>query len=304
MRLSKIDLLNTGIAAAALIGLCFEHPVHAGASTRSSVHHAGTSSKSSVQQAAPRSRSRVLAMKPSVITLKPQVAKMGKMPAKRRARIARLEGAAIHHEELHIPMCGYWPSKEQLKFRALSAASAIDPSVPLKAKVTTLADGTKLDALKDDALFDADLKRRIPGTAPADLTNGYVNNTVLKAFAKMDCLEYAALGANSYTATDNFKPLSFGGKNIVSGATAEKDGPILNLTIGGRIYYINMTLPGLQPTSHNVVVVSNGEKVLAIDPRTDDTWQLHMRLPYHQYFSWSKLTHTRGLKIEPSKGGV
>lgn len=191
-----------------------------------------------------------------------------------------------------------------MKFRALSAASAVDPSVPLKAKVTSLADGTKLDSLKDDALFDADLKRRIPGTAPADLTNGYVNETVLKAFVKMDCLEYADLGANSYTATDNFKPLSFGGKNVVAGATSAKDGPILNLTIGGRIYYINMTLPGLQPTSHNVVVVSNGEKVLAIDPRTDDTWQLHMRLPYHQYFSWSKLTHTRGQKVEPNKGGV
>jgi|AGTN01.2.fsa_nt_gi hypothetical protein len=120
----------------------------------------------------------------------------------------------------------------------------------------------------------------------------------------MDCLEYTDLGANTYTATDNFKPLSFGGKNVVSGATSQKDGPILNLTIGGRIYYINMTLPGLQSTSHNVVVVSNGEKVLAIDPRTDDTWLLQMRLPYHQYFSWSKLTHTRGQKVEPTKGGV
>jgi hypothetical protein len=165
-------LVNTGIAAAALIGLGFEESAHAGTSTRSSVQHAAKSTSPSA-----------LAMRPSFVSLKSQVPKMGKMPPKRR-RIARLEGAAVHHEELQIPMCGYWPTKEQLKFRALSAASAVDPTVPLKAKVTSLADGTKLDSLKDDALFDADLKRRIPGTAPVDLTKGYVNDTVLKAFAK------------------------------------------------------------------------------------------------------------------------
>lgn len=293
MRLSTRVLPNIWIATAACFFLSVDGPAQAGASTRSSV-----------QQSVAGTRSSVVSVKSTGIILKQQVPKMGKMPAKRRTRIARLEGAAVHHEELEIPICGYWPTKEQLKFRALSAASAIDPSVPLKAKVTKLADGTLLDSLKDDALFDENLKRMIPGTAPADLTNGYVKETVLKAFVKMDCLEYTALGANSYTATDIFKPLSFGGKNVVSGATSQKDGPILNLTIGGRIYYINMTLPGLEPTSHNVVVVSNGQKVLAIDPRTDDTWQLNMRLPYHQYFSWSKLTHTRGQKNESAKSGV
>lgn len=274
MRLTNRILLNAWIAAATLFGIGSFDEAIAGAGTRLS---------------APR--------------LKPQYAKMDKMPVKKPTRIARLEGAAIHHEALEIPMCGYWPSKEQLKFRALEAASAIDPSVPIKAKVTTLSDGTKLDSLKDEALFDDNLKRLVPGTATADLTNGFVKETVLKAFAQMDCLEYAALGANTYTAPDIFKPLNFGGKNVVSGATAEKNGPVLNLTIGGRIYYINMTLPGLLPTSHNVVVVSNGQKVLAIDPRSDDTWQLHMKLPYHQYFSWSKLTHTRG-KMPTAKNGV
>jgi hypothetical protein len=173
---------------------------------------------------------------------------------------------------------------------------AVDRSVFLKGRLTQLEDGTKIASLKDSDFFNGSLKRLVPEPATANITDGYVRDVVYKAFVSMNCLEFTALGCNYYSAPDNYKALMAGGRNIVVGASDSMamTSPTIHLTIRGRQYGVAMDLPGLNRSSHNVLVCTDGQHVLAIDPRTHDSWRLIAsfgnKVPD---FSWSKLTHIK-----------
>jgi len=190
--------------------------------------------------------------------------------------------------------------EEIARLRALAARSGIAESVAFKGRVQVLADGTKLDRLKDRELFADSPRRLIPETATADLTQGFVKDNVLKAFAKMDCLEFTALGANYYTAPDFYHSLTYGGRNIVVGAKSLEAGPTLGLIIGGHLRNFDMTLPGLNALSHNVLIVTDGRHVLAIDPRTHDAWWL--RASAGPYKAWEKLLHKKTICVQTKNG--
>lgn len=170
----------------------------------------------------------------------------------------------------------------------------VNRHIVLTGKLTKLEDGTRIASLKDDDFFNGGAKRLLTEAAAADVSDPYVKNTIYKAFVQMNCLEWAELGGNYYTAPDSYTALKYGGKTIVVGASDQFWSPVIKLLIDGHQYGICMDLPAMSAYSHNVLVVTDGQHVLAIDPRTYDTWKLTASFGKHRpEFTWSKLTHIK-----------
>ncbi len=170
----------------------------------------------------------------------------------------------------------------------------VNHHIVLKGKLTKLEDGTKISALKDDDFFNGGTKRLLTEAAAVDVGDGFVHNAIYKAFVQMNCLEWAELGGNYYTAPDNYFALKSGGKTVVVGASDQFWSPVIQLTLNGHQYGVCMDLPGMSAYSHNVLVVTDGQHVLAIDPRTYDTWKLTASFTKRRpEFAWSKLTHVK-----------
>lgn len=176
----------------------------------------------------------------------------------------------------------------------------VDKVIPLAAKVTQLAGGIKVDALKDADFFNGG--NLLPTAAAVNVTDGYVKNTVLKAFTDMTCLEFAALGGNYYTAPDLYSAFKVNGKAVVVGASDQAFSPTVNITINGKQAAVAMDLPGMSRHSKNVLLVTDEQHVLAMDPRTKDTWKLCTQMSKGApEFHWWKLTHEKKQKyISPN----
>lgn len=200
----------------------------------------------------------------------------------------QLQGKAEHH---------YHPTLEEL----VTMPAAVDRCLPFKGYVNRLADGTKLASLRDDQLFQEDSRRFIPEMATVDLSNNYVKSAIYKAFLKMDCLEFAALGANYYTAPESYESFHYGGRNIAIGASTHFESPELKLMLGGILYKVTMELPGLSSSSHNVIVITDGRHILSIDPKTSETWMLASISRVPPQLAWLKLRHNRGTNIGASE---
>ncbi len=186
-------------------------------------------------------------------------------------------------------------TKIDVKLQQLPAImDAVDKNVFLKAKITQLDDGTKIASLKDEELFNGGSKRLLAQAAAVDVSDAFVHNTVYKAFLKMNCLEFADLGGNYYTAPDSYKSIKSDGRTVIIGASNEFWAPVLKLKINGRLYGIAMDLPDMSKTTRNVLVVTDGQHVLAIDPKNSDTWKLVGTQAGHTSgFGWAKLTHIK-----------
>lgn len=187
--------------------------------------------------------------------------------------------------------------KEQPKEKKLEVMipklDHIDKNITLNPKLTQLEDGTKIYTLKATDFFNGS-KYVLPEAAALDLREGFVNDTVYKAFLKMDCLEFAALGSNYMTANNNYKPFKSGEKSVAIGASDQFWSPVVHLKINGKEYAISMDLPGISKNSKNVLLVTDLNHVLAIDPRTNDTWKLVTSFNGNNAdFSWWKLTHVK-----------
>ncbi len=191
------------------------------------------------------------------------------------------------------------PPEQQLK--SLPAMTDhVDKVVPLSGSVTQLAGGIKVDSLKDGDFFNGG--NQLPKAAAVNVSDAYVKNTVLKAFTDMTCLEFAALGGNYYTAPDLYSSFKVNGKAIVVGASDQAFSPSIKLTINGKQATVAMDLPGMSRHSKNILLVTDEQHVLAMDPRTKDTWKLvtsfHKSVPE---FNWWKLTHEKKQKyISPN----
>lgn len=176
----------------------------------------------------------------------------------------------------------------------------VDKVIPLTGKVTQLAGGVKIDSLKDADFFNGG--NLLPTAAAVNVTDGYVKNTVLKAFTDMTCLEFAALGGNYYTAPDLYSAFKVNGKAVVVGASDQAFSPTVKITINGKQASVAMDLPGMSRHSKNVLLVTDEQHVLAMDPRTSDTWKLCTQFNKGApEFHWWKLTHEKKQKyISPN----
>ena len=165
-------------------------------------------------------------------------------------------------------------------------------NIALKGKAIELADGTSVATLKDEDFFNGG--NLLARAAAVNVSDAFVHNKVYKAFIEMNCLEFTDLGGNYYTAPDYYKAFKSGGKTVVVGASDDFLAPSIRLTINGQQCTISMDLPGFNKASKNALVVTDGERILAIDPRTAETWKLvasfTKKVPE---FTWSKLTHIK-----------
>lgn len=170
----------------------------------------------------------------------------------------------------------------------------VSRTIPLQGRLTQLEDGTKLASLHDEDFFNGGPKRLLPEAAACDVTDLYVKDQVLKSFAEMNCLEFTTLGGNQYTAPDSYGSLKADGKNVVVGSADEEQTPTIKLSLNGRQYGVAMDLPGKSKYSHNVLVVTDGQHILALDPRTHDTWKLMASFTHRTpEFDWEKLSHIK-----------
>lgn len=173
----------------------------------------------------------------------------------------------------------------------------------LKGGVTQLSDGTLIASLHDNDFFDGS-KKLLPKVAGCDISDKFLKGAIYNAFLEMNCLEFAALGANYTNASEVYKPFLVDGKPVLIGASEDIwESPTAKIAINGKEFNVPMSLPGINKYSHNVSLVTDGQHVLAIDPRKNDVWKL---VPVFKQkgasdFNWWKLTHTKRTSIPTGK---
>jgi hypothetical protein len=194
------------------------------------------------------------------------------------------------------------PSPAKIKLQEMQPKIAsIDRT--LKGGLTELADGTLIASLHDTDFFDGS-KKLLPQVAGCDLSDKFLKASIYNAFLEMTCLEFAALGANYLTAPDVYKPFLADGKPVLVGASEDIwESPTAKIAINGKEYNVPMALPGISKYSHNVALLTDGQHVLALEPRKNDIWKL---VPVFNKtgasdFNWWKLTHTKRKSIPTGK---
>jgi tetratricopeptide (TPR) repeat protein len=126
----------------------------------------------------------------------------------------------------------------------------------------------------------------------ADVASDYVHNTIHKAFVRMTCLETTELGSNYITAEGRWYPLLASGRTVAIAASSDFLVPTISIKINERFYNVPVELPGLGMSKRTVFMLTDGNHVIAIDPATEDMWNLDADFSQRQAkFSWRKLTH-------------
>lgn len=200
------------------------------------------------------------------------------------------------------------PLKGQVK-KQQAASTELTPLFPnadtmhvaqdivLSSRVTKLDNGTSILNLADGAFFNRS-RGMLTQTAAVDVSDNYVKDCVKKAFLKMNCLEMTTLGATHYSAASSYKAIKSGGTPIAVGGGNDLTCPIAELKLNGKMHKVPMDLPHISPNSKNVLLVTDGRHVLAVDPRTNDTWKLcanfSRKIPD---FNWWKLGRQKGRKF-------
>jgi hypothetical protein len=182
--------------------------------------------------------------------------------------------------------------KPRRTFKALvptPGIAKVDNNVVLSAKVTQLDTGVSINDFADGDFFNR-TRGMLPKTAAVNLTEDYTKKTILKAFAKMNCLETTAVGANYYSATSAYRPIKAEGRPIAVGASNDLLCPVAELKLNGQMYKVAMDLPDMSTASKNVLLITDGRTVIAIDPRTSESWKLIANFAHkNPDFSWWKL---------------
>lgn len=162
--------------------------------------------------------------------------------------------------------------------RKLFGTTHVDQNITLKGNVND--DGVRMSGEK--AILDVDKK--------------FIKDSVHQCFVEMTCLETAEIGSNSTNAKNRWVPLMAYGKTAAMTATDDFFSPVIRVAINGKPYNINVVLPGLSSNQRTVLLVTDGEKIAAIDPGTNDVWLLEMKLKANSNkgdFNWKKLLHQK-----------
>ena len=174
---------------------------------------------------------------------------------------------------------------------------SVSKEIVLTSNVTQLDNGVSITDLKDGAFFNRS-RGTLPQTAAVDVSENYVKDAVKKAFLKMNCLEMTTVAATHYSAPAFYKSITANGKAIAVGGGSDLLCPMAELRLNGKTYKVPMDLPAISPNSRNVLLLTDGKHVLALDPRTADCWKLcanmSKRIPD---FNWWKLGRQKGRKI-------
>lgn len=118
---------------------------------------------------------------------------------------------------------------------------------------------------------------------------------VKNCFAGMSCLETAEIGSNVTNAVERWMPLKVMGRTAAFAVTGRSK-PAFRANVNGRSYLFDINLPGLQSGLRKVLVVTNLQKICAVDVDTYDTWLLRMKRTRDGRVigaRWFKLTHKK-----------
>jgi hypothetical protein len=161
--------------------------------------------------------------------------------------------------------------------RVIKGATSVDQNITLKGNVND--DGTRMQGEK--AILDVDKK--------------FIKDSVHQCFVEMTCLETAEIGSNSTNAKNRWVPLMAYGKTAAMTATDDFFSPVIKVKINGQMQNINVVLPGLSSSQRTVLLVTDSEKIAAIDPGTNDVWLLDMKFRPNGKgdFTWKKLMHQK-----------
>mgnify|MGYP000520353597 CR=1 FL=1 len=166
--------------------------------------------------------------------------------------------------------------------RKLAGAVDIDKTVTLQGRIGE--DGVRLSGRK--AVLDVEKK--------------FISDSIHQCFVEMTCLETAELGSNSTNASNRWVPLMAYDKPAAVLASDNYFTPLLKVKINGKRYNINVDLPDLASSQRTVLLLTDGEKICAIDPGTNDVWLLKMTMKEdgEANFKFKKLLHQKDRKFK------
>jgi hypothetical protein len=212
------------------------------------------------------------------------------------AQAAKLYQSAVDLFEEYDPLNAYLkaaldnlrPLRPELKGRINQA----------QVRLQALASSTRLIIVDRNVVLKGGISDNgiiLTSVEQAKLDNDFVRKTVYKAFCQMTCLETTELGSNSITAETRWLPLIAKGSMIsVSASSSNFLNPIISVKLNGRYYNVPVDLPGLSTNRRTVFLLTDGSKIIAIDPTKETVWLLvvHFR-GSDADFSWKKLEHCK-----------
>jgi hypothetical protein len=120
---------------------------------------------------------------------------------------------------------------------------------------------------------------------------------VKECFSDMNCLETAEIGSNVTNATQRWMPLMVYGKAAAFGMNSSATGhPAFKAKVNGRMYTFDVVLPDMGQGLRKILLVTNMEKICAVDVDSFDTWLLRMTKAKDGRIltaRWYKLTHIK-----------
>ncbi len=126
--------------------------------------------------------------------------------------------------------------------------------------------------------------------------NKFIANCVHKCFLQMTCLETAELASNSTNARFRWLPLLAYGKPAAFPLSPDGDIPFIKIKVNGRFYIVKVDLPYLNNGPRKILLVTNKEKICAIDQDSYESWILQMTRESDglvDSFAWKKLLHKK-----------
>lgn len=118
---------------------------------------------------------------------------------------------------------------------------------------------------------------------------------VKECFSEMSCLETAEIGSNVTNAEDRWFPLMVQGKSAAFSMNGSGH-PTFRASVNGRSYLFDVILPDLASGVRKVLLVTNKEKICAVDVDSFDTWLLRM-----QRANDGRVTTARWYKLDHKK---
>ncbi|MDZ4836472.1 MAG: tetratricopeptide repeat protein [Candidatus Melainabacteria bacterium] len=118
---------------------------------------------------------------------------------------------------------------------------------------------------------------------------------VKECFSEMSCLETAEIGSNSTNADARWMPVMVQGHSAAFALDGHAN-PTFRANVNGRSYLFDVILPEMGEGTRKILLVTNREKICAVDVDTFDTWLLRMGRAKDGRITtarWFKLTHKK-----------
>jgi tetratricopeptide (TPR) repeat protein len=152
------------------------------------------------------------------------------------------------------------------------------------------------------SITDTGNVRLLAEKGTSDVDSGYIHKTVKQAFLKMTCLETADLGSNYNTAEAKWLPLLASGRTVTVATSSDFMAPTISIKLNGTFYNVVVDLPELSANRRTVFLLTDGARIIAIDPATEDVWLMIAKLgDKGSEFKWKKLNHHKDKVLPPKK---